>query len=118
MKYLPIFNKGDKVKVNDKYPGLKSMKGEVYTIQAGPVKTCGTWCYFFERVAGGIAADALEPEKQTNEERFCQLPTEEKAKVFANATYSTAEAPVGILVGGKEAEQKKWEMWLKAVHKE
>ena len=61
MKYLPIFNKGDKVKVNDKYPGLKSMKGEVYTIQAGPVKICGTWCYFLERVAGGIAADALEP---------------------------------------------------------
>jgi hypothetical protein len=51
--------------------------------------------------------------QQTNEEWFASLPTEEKAKVFANATYSTAEAPLNILVGGKEAEQKKWEMWLK-----
>ena len=84
MKYLPIFNKGDKVKVNDKYPDLKSMKGEVYTIQAGPVKICGTWCYYLERVAGGIAADALEPEKQTNEEWFCQLPAYKKAILMAN----------------------------------
>lgn len=55
-------------------------------------------------------------EPMTNEEWFCQLPTEEKAKVFANATYSTAETPLTILWGGKEAEQKKWEMWLKQPH--
>ena len=54
--------------------------------------------------------------EQTNEEWFCQLPTEEKAKVFANATYSTAETPLTILWGGKEAEQKKWELWLKQQH--
>lgn len=56
--------------------------------------------------------------EQTNEEWFVTLTTEEKAKVFANATYSTAVAPMEILVCGKEFEQKKWEMWLKAVHKE
>ena len=52
----------------------------------------------------------------TNEEWFCGLSTEEKAKVFANATYSTAETPLTILWGGKEAEQKKWELWLKQPH--
>lgn len=57
-------------------------------------------------------------EPQTNEEWFCSLPTEEKAKVFANATYSTAETPLTILWGGKEAEQKKWELWLKQPHRE
>ena len=54
-----------------------------------------------------------EQNTQTNEEWFCGLSTEEKAKVIANATYSTAEAPLTILWGGKEAEQKKWELWLK-----
>ena len=55
-------------------------------------------------------------EPMTNEEWFDGLNTEEKAKVFANATYSTAETPLSILWGGKEAEQKKWEMWLKQPH--
>ena len=54
--------------------------------------------------------------EQTNEEWFDSLPTEDKAKVFANATYSTAEAPMEILALGKEFEQKKWEMWLKQPH--
>ena len=57
-------------------------------------------------------------ESQTNEEWFASLTTEEKAKVFANATYSTAETPLTILWGGKEAEQKKWERWLKEIHDE
>ena len=52
----------------------------------------------------------------TNEEWFCGLSTEEKAKVFANATYSTALASMEILALGKEFEQKKWEMWLKQPH--
>ena len=55
-------------------------------------------------------------QKQTNEEWFDGLSTKEKAKVFANATYSSAETPLSILWGGKEAEQKKWEMWLKQPH--
>lgn len=54
--------------------------------------------------------------EQTNEEWFCSLTTEEKAKVFANATCSSAETPLTILWGGKEAEQKKWEQWLKEMH--
>lgn len=56
------------------------------------------------------------PIVQTNEEWFDGLSTKEKAKVFANATYSTAETPLTILWGGKEAEQKKWELWLKQPH--
>ena len=56
------------------------------------------------------------PKPMTNEEWFDGLSTKEKAKVFANATYSTAETPLTILWGGKEAEQKKWEMWLKQPH--
>ena len=60
--------------------------------------------------------EPVEQKPQTNEEWFDTLSTEEKAKVFANATYSTAEAPLTILCGGKEAEQKKWELWLKQPH--
>lgn len=61
----------------------------------------------------------IESDKlMTNEQWFCTLSTEEKAKVFANATYSTALAPMEILALGKEFEQKKWEMWLKQPHKE
>lgn len=69
----------------------------------------------------GFCSD-YEPKEQiekpmTKEEWFCRLSTEEKAKVFANATYSTAETPLTILWGGKEAEQKKWELWLKQPHR-
>ena len=84
MKYLPIFNKGDKVTVNNKYIGLKSMVGEIYTIRAGPAMCSDTWCYWLENVAGGIAAEALEPLEQTNEEWYCQLPTYKKAILMAN----------------------------------
>ena len=67
----------------------------------------------------GTKGNGYQPIKreQTNEEWFDGLSTEEKAKVFANATYSSAETPLSILWGGKEAEQKKWEMWLKQPHK-
>ena len=51
----------------------------------------------------------------TNEEWFCQLPTSEKAKVLSNATYSSVMNSE-ILIAGKEAEQKKWELWLKEKH--
>ena len=53
--------------------------------------------------------------QQTNEEWFCQLPTSEKAKVLSNATYSSVMNSE-ILIAGKEAEQKKWELWLKEKH--
>ena len=79
MKYLPIFNKGDKVTVNNKYIGLKSMVGEIYTIRAGPARCSDTWCYWLENVAGGIAADALEPLEQTNEEMLRGCTFEEMA---------------------------------------
>lgn len=76
-------------------------------------KTCGTICPFDDE---RTECDAYAP--MTNENWFISLSTEEKAKVFANATYSTAETPLTILWGGKEAEQKKWEMWLKQPHTE
>ena len=76
-------------------------------------KTCGTICPFDDE---RTECDAYAP--MTNENWFISLPTEEKAKVFANATYSTAETPLTILWGGKEAEQKKWELWLKQPHTE
>ena len=74
-------------------------------------KTCGTICPFDDE---RTECDAYAP--MTNENWFISLSTEEKAKVFANATYSTAETPLTILWGGKEAEQKKWELWLKQPH--
>ena len=70
----------------------------------------------YEPFDADIELDKLDSEPQTNEEWFDGLSTEEKAKVFANATYSTAETPLTILWGGKEAEQKKWELWLKEKH--
>ena len=79
MKDLPIFNKGDKVTVNNKYIGLESMVGEIYTIRAGPARCSDTWCYWLENVAGGIAADALEPLEQTNEEWLRSATFEELA---------------------------------------
>ena len=77
----------------------------------------------FEKENGiPLMAEEAEVKKmfclQTNEEWFDGLSTEEKAKVIANATYSTAETPLTILLGGKEAEQKKWELWLKQPHDE
>ena len=78
-------------------------------------------CKFYS-ICGGRLNETVEncvrfkSAEQTNEEWFCGLSTEEKAKVFANATYSTAETPLTILWGGKEAERKKWELWLKQPH--
>ena len=79
--------------------------------------------YYCEIVAGGYSSQVkscrdYRKGETTNEEWFCGLSTEEKAKVFANATYSTALAPMEILALGKEFEQKKWEMWLKQPHHE
>ena len=74
-----------------------------------------------EKVCGDVKCEwcnGTGEVEQTNEEWFDGLSTEEKAKVFANATYSTAETPLTILLGGKEAEQKKWELWLKQPHTE
>ena len=74
-------------------------------------------CPYADDRIKGCKKFVLEDELElTTEEWFCQLPTSEKAKVLSNATYSTAEEPLSILLGGKEAEQKKWELWLKAKH--
>lgn len=51
-----------------------------------------------------------------NENWFCSLSTEEKAKVIANATYSSAIMGAEITALPKEDEVRKWEMWLKQPH--
>ena len=66
----------------------------------------------------GACSHYKAEEPQTNEDWFCLLPTEEKAKVLANAAYSSACLATEILFFGKEAEQKKWERWLKEKHNE
>ena len=65
-------------------------------------------------ICGGTG-DTTNNIPPTNEEWFCQLPTSEKAKVLSNATYSSVFNS-DILVLGKDGEQKKWELWLKAKH--
>ena len=96
MKYLPIFNKGDKVTVNNKYLGLKSMVGEIYTIRAGPAVCSDTWCYWLENVAGGIAADALEPLEQTKEEWIHTLNTEQLAEFLIASIKKCKSCASGI----------------------
>lgn len=54
--------------------------------------------------------------QMTNEEWLDSLPTEEKAKVIANATYSSAMMWAEIIALPKEDEVRKWEMWLKQPH--
>ena len=68
-----------------------------------------------QEVLDWIKWDEERKANTTNEEWFCQLPTSEKAKVLSNATYSSVFNS-DILVLGKEAEQKKWELWLKEKH--
>lgn len=116
MKDLPIFNKGDKVTVNNKYIGLESMVGEIYTIRAGPAMCSDTWCYWLENVAGGIAADALEPLEQNNEEWFCQLSTKEKARFFA-CEFTVACDDYAYSNNKETWNEKYWLEWLKKEHK-
>ncbi len=48
--------------------------------------------------------------KTTNEEWFCALSTEEKAKVLRRKTYGNGDE--------NEREEKGWENWLKAEHQD
>lgn len=113
MKYLPIFNKGDKVTVNNKYIGLKSMVGEIYTIRAGPARCSDTWCYWLENVAGGIAADALEPLEQTNEEMLRGCTFEE----LAGAIYEWySQGHIEGKVGKQLSSVTRVVEWLKEKH--
>ena len=113
MKYLPIFNKGDKVTVNNKYIGLKSMVGKIYTIRAGPARCSDTWCYWLENVAGGIAADALEPLEQTNEEMLRGCTFEE----MAGAIYEWySQGHIEGKVGKQLSSVTRVVEWLKEKH--
>lgn len=58
----------------------------------------------------------IENEPQTNEDWFDTLSTEEKAEVFANASYYSAMMGAEITALPKEDEVRKWKMWLKAPH--
>lgn len=126
MKDLPIFNKGDKVTVNNKYIGLESMVGEIYTIRAGPARCSDTWCYWLENVAGGIAADALEPLEQTNEEWLHTLNTEQLAGFLAdkcNEVVETVLSDASCDIGDIDNDdywyrQADFVEWLKEKHHE
>lgn len=65
--------------------------------------TCG-WCMG----QGELDLEIVPTEPQTNEEWFCQLPTEEKAKVLRRKTYGNSE--------DNEAIEQGWANWLKAKH--
>ena len=118
MKYLPIFNKGDKVTVNNKYIGLKSMVGEIYTIRAGPARCSDTWCYWLENVAGGIAADALEPLELTNEECLQTCNTEQLVEAIYSLVWLNNKLFQQIEMEGhdKETDLKIVREWLKQPH--
>jgi hypothetical protein len=54
--------------------------------------------------------DKLYPTEQTNEEWFCSLSTEEKAKVLRRRTYGNSE--------DNETVEQGWVNWLKAKHED
>ena len=68
----------------------------------------------FEEPVGEYEIERSEP--MTNEEWFDTLSTEEKAEVFANASYYSAMMGAEITALPKEDEVRKWKMWLKAPH--
>lgn len=75
---------GDKVVMNDRY--YDERKGEVFTIKAGPEIIGRTECFWLDGYSGAYCADGLDLYKPpTNEEWFCSLPTEEKAKILVGA---------------------------------
>ena len=51
----------------------------------------------------------------TNEEWFCQLSTEEKAKVLYRKSHKNF---IRALNGKMPITSKEWEMWLKQLHTE
>ena len=68
-------------------------------------KTCGTICPFDDE---RTECDAYAP--MTNENWFCSLPTEEKAKVLRRRTYGNSE--------DNEIVEQGWVNWLKAKHED
>lgn len=67
--------------------------------------TCG-WCMG----QGELDLEIVPTEPQTNEEWFCGLSTEEKAKVLRRKTYGNGEE--------NKREEKGWENWFKAEHQD
>ena len=67
-------------------------------------KTCGTICPFYIE---HVECDNYKP--KTNEDWFCHLPTEEKAKWLENKMTWAAQEQGTFTAKG-------WEMWLKQPH--
>ena len=65
----------------------------------------------YEPFDADVELDKLYPAKQTNEEWFCQLPTEEKAKWLENKMTWAAQEQGTFTAKG-------WELWLKQPHTE
>jgi RecJ-like exonuclease len=58
----------------------------------------------------------LVKHEQTNEEWFCQLPTEEKAKFFHGIVIRAMQATWDGKKPDYPAYLSDWKMWLKEVH--
>lgn len=85
--------------------------GYVKTISVGgvPCSACnGTGEY--KPFDTDVELDKLYPPEQTNEEWFCQLPTEEKAKVIVDLGRKQRFP--------KDVEVEFCEQWLKEEHKD
>ena len=88
-------------------------------------------CKFYS-ICGGRLNETVEncvkfkSVEQTNEEWFCQLPTEEKAKFFGSngMRYCVCGCKACIISeqcksgGIRKTHEEMWVEWLKEVHKE
>ena len=85
--------------------------GTSNTCVNGTFKPC-TFCDGtgeYEPFDADVELDKLDSEPQTNEEWFCQLSTEEKAKWLENKMTWAAQEQGTFTAKG-------WEMWLKQPH--
>lgn len=60
IKNKKIIQKGDKVKMNNKYYVPEEDRGKVFTVKTEPQTVCGILCVLLEETAGCFAVDGLE----------------------------------------------------------
>ena len=70
----------------------------------------------YEPFDADVELDKLYPAKQTNEEWFCQLPTEEKAH-FLSVECARAMCEQQLKITNRNTVDY-WKMWLKQPHSE
>ena len=62
-----------------------------------------------------VGYEEVKPQEQTNEEWFCQLPTEEKAKWLSSHSDFMYECGLSNVIP-KIMHEEEWEYWLKEKH--